>query len=114
MISTLIGLAVAITLAQAVSEGQLARPASSSSRVWNTLGFVPADSGSQRLPKTLKFFPAQNVQPDGKVKPTLCTRMPRVKVDASVDPKIIVRLSPNASKARIRIVGEEMPTCPTR
>ena len=114
MTSPLIGLAVAITLAQAVPEGQRARPASGSRRVWNTLEFVPTDSGSQHLPKALKFFPARIVQPDGQVKLTPCTRMPRVKVDASVDPKIIVPLPPNASKGRIRIVGEEMPTCPTR
>jgi hypothetical protein len=113
MISPVIGLAVAITLAQAVPESQPA-PTSPSSRVWNTLEFVPTDSGWQRLPKALKFIPAHNVQPERQVKPTPCTRMPRVNVDASVDPKIVVPLPPDASKARIRIVGEKMPTCSTR
>jgi hypothetical protein len=115
MVSALVGLAVAITLAQPAPEGQPAGPASSSSRVWDTLKFGPSDSGSQRSEKGFRFSWVQKVELDGQVKQTPCTRMPRVQVDASVDPKIIVPLPTNASEARIRIVGgEQMPTCATR
>jgi hypothetical protein len=114
MISALIGWAVAINLAQAIPEGEPARAASSSSRVWTTLEFVPTDTRPQRLPKPVKFFLVQNVQPNGQVKTRPCSRMPRVKVDESVDPKIIVPQPPDTPKARKRILGEEMPTCATR
>jgi hypothetical protein len=98
MTAAALGVATAITfLVHGMPSAQgPATAAASSPRVWAHVTFGSAAVSARRY------------------EPKPQCRMSVLKGDIGVDPKFVLAPPPGASKHHIRIIGGELPECPTR